>query len=156
MDARTTPSPSPVGHLVPDPPARRPDGGPPYLPLASGVFVATWAIGGYFTSFGPSIAAENLGSHSPLVAAAVFASYMAPSFLGGFLAGRFTPAAAQCTGMTLVAAGIGLTVTSAAGILGLFIGAGVIGGTGMGLATSGSMNTSCPPRSPGNAPACSR
>jgi hypothetical protein len=81
---------------------------------------------------------------------------MAPSFLGGFLAGRFTPAAAQRTGMTLVAAGIGLTVTSAAGILGLFIGAGVIGGTGMGLATSGSMSTSCPPRSPGNAPACSR
>ncbi|MFF2031082.1 MFS transporter [Arthrobacter sp. NPDC058192] len=117
----------------------------PYLPLASGIFVATWAFGGYFTSFGPSIAAENLGSHSPLVAAAVFASYMAPSFLGGFLAGRFTPAAAQRTGMTLVAAaGIGLTVASAAGILGLFIGAGVLGGIGMGLATSGSMNTLLP------------
>ncbi|MFF2317489.1 MFS transporter [Arthrobacter sp. NPDC058097] len=117
----------------------------PYLPLASGVFVATWAFGGYFTSFGPSIAADDLGSHSPLVAAAVFASYMAPSFLGGFLAGRFTPAAAQRTGMTLVAAaGVGLAVASTAGILGLFIGAGVVGGIGMGLATSGSMNTLLP------------
>ncbi|MFP3459749.1 MFS transporter [Arthrobacter globiformis] len=117
----------------------------PYLPLASGVFVATWAFGGYFTSFGPSIAADDLGSHSPLVAAAVFASYMAPSFLGGFLAGRFTPAAAQRTGMTLVAAaGIGLAAASTAGILGLFIGAGVVGGIGMGLATSGSMNTLLP------------
>lgn len=117
----------------------------PYLPLASGIFVATWAFGGYFTSFGPSIAADDLGSHSPLVAAAVFASYMAPSFLGGFLAGRLTPAAAQRTGMTLVAAaGIGLAAASTAGVLGLFIGAGVVGGIGMGLATSGSMNTLLP------------
>lgn len=122
-----------------------PDASRPYLPLASGVFVATWAFGGYFTSFGPSIAADDLGSHSPLVAAAVFASYMAPSFLGGFIAGRFTPAAAQRTGMTLVAAaGIGLTFASTAGILGLYIGAGVVGGIGMGIATSGSMNTLLP------------
>lgn len=117
----------------------------PYLPLASAIFVATWAFGGYFTSFGPSIAADNLGSHSPLAAAAVFASYMAPGFLGGFIAGRFTPAAAQRTGMTLVAvAGVGLTVASTAGILGLFIGAGVAGGIGMGIATSGSINTLLP------------
>ncbi|MFE5838815.1 MFS transporter [Arthrobacter sp. NPDC056493] len=117
----------------------------PFLPLASGIFVATWAFGGYFTSFGPSIAADNLGSHSPLVAAAVFASYMAPSFLGGFIAGRFSPAAAQRIGMTLVAtAGHGLAFASMAGILGLYIGAGVVGGIGMGLATSGSMNTLLP------------
>ncbi|KRE77160.1 MULTISPECIES: MFS transporter [Micrococcaceae] len=112
-----------------------------YLPLASGIFVATWAIGGYFTSFGPSITAENLGSHSPLAAAAVFASYMAPSFFGGFIAGRLTPAAAQRLGMTLVAlAGVGLTYASTAGTLGLYIGAGIIGGIGMGAATSGSMS----------------
>jgi MFS family permease len=116
-----------------------------YLPLASGIFVATWAFGGYFTSFGPSIAADNLGSHSPLAAAAVFASYMAPSFLGGFIAGRFTPATAQRIGMTLVAAaGAGLAFASTAGILGLFISAGVLGGIGMGIATSGSRNTLLP------------
>ncbi len=116
-----------------------------YLPLASGIFVATWAFGGYFTSFGPSIAADNLGSHSPLIAAAVFASYMAPSFLGGFVAGRFTPATAQRIGMTLVAAaGAGLAFASIAGILGLYLVAGVTGGIGMGIATSGSMNTLLP------------
>lgn len=121
-----------------------------YLPLASGIFVATWAFGGYFTSFGPSIAADDLGSHSPLIAAAVFASYMAPGFLGGFIAGRFTPAAAQRVGMTLVAAaGLGLTFASTAGILGLFIGAGVAGGIGMGIATAGSMNTLLPEALPG-------
>ncbi|MBT2595964.1 MFS transporter [Arthrobacter sp. ISL-72] len=116
-----------------------------YLPLASGVFVATWAFGGYFTSFGPSIAADNLGSHSPVVAAAVFASSMAPSFLGAFIAGRFTPAAAQRIGMTLVAvAGASLAFASTAGILGLYLSAGVVGGIGMGIATSGSMNTLLP------------
>ncbi|MFF2245888.1 MFS transporter [Arthrobacter sp. NPDC058130] len=47
----------------------------PYLPLASGIFVATWAFGGYFTSFGPSIA------------------------------GRFTPAAARRAGMGLATSG---------------------------------------------------
>jgi MFS family permease len=116
-----------------------------YLPLASAVFVATWAFGGYFTSFGPSLAADNLGSHSPLVAAAVFASYMAPSFLGGFVAGRFTPATGQRLGMTLLAAaGAGLAFASTTENLGLFIAAGVLGGIGMGLATSGSMNTLLP------------
>jgi MFS family permease len=116
-----------------------------YLPLASGIFIATWAFGGYFTSFGPSIAADDLGSHSPLVAAAVFASYMAPSFLGGVMASRFTPATAQRIGMTLVAvAGLGLAYASTAGILSLFIGGGVTGGIGMGIATSGSMNTLLP------------
>ncbi|HKU36415.1 MAG TPA: MFS transporter [Paenarthrobacter sp.] len=117
----------------------------PHLPLASGVFVATWAFGGYFNSFGPSIAADNLGSHSPIIAAAVFASYMAPGFLGGFIAGRLGPAAAQRVGMTLVAAaGAGLAFAGISGILSLFIGAGVVGGVGMGIATSGSMNKLLP------------
>jgi MFS family permease len=120
-----------------------------YLPIASAVFVATWALGGYFNSFGPSIAAEDLGSHSPLIASAVFASYMAPGFIGGFLAGRFLPATAQRVGMTLVAAaGIGLAFASAAGILTLFILAGVVGGIGMGVATAGSMNTLLPEAKP--------
>jgi len=48
---------------------------------------------------------------------------MAPSFLGGFIAGRFKPAAAQHIGLTLVAAaGAGLAFASTAGILGLYIG----------------------------------
>jgi MFS family permease len=100
----------------------------PYLSIATAVFVATWAFGGYFTSFGPSIADEDLGSQGPLVASAVFASYMAPGFIGGFIAGRFLPATAQRIGMTLVAvAGIGLAFASTARLLSLFILAGVIG-----------------------------
>ncbi len=120
-----------------------------YLPVATAVFVATWAFGGYFNSFGPSIAAEYLGSHSPIIAAAVFASYMAPSVIGGFLAGRLLPDTAQRVGMTLVAvAGVGLAVASANGLLLPFILAGVIGGIGMGVATSGSMTTLLPQARP--------
>lgn len=120
-----------------------------YLPVATAVFIATWAIGGYFNSFGPTIASQELGSHSPLIAATVFASYMAPSVLGGFAAGRLRPATAQRVGMTLVAvASIGLAFAAAAGLLGLFILAGVIGGIGMGIATSGSMNTLLPEARP--------
>lgn len=116
-----------------------------HLPLAACIFVATWAFGGYFTSFGPSVAAEDLGSQSPLAAAAVYASYMGPSFLGGLVAGRLAPATAQRIGMALVAAaGTGLTVASAAGILSLYLAAAALGGIGMGLATSGSMNTVIP------------
>ncbi|ASN53411.1 MFS transporter [Sinomonas sp. R1AF57] len=121
----------------------------PRLPVAAAVFVATWAFGGYFNSFGPTIASQDLGSHSPLVAAAVFASYMAPSVLGGFAAGRFQPATAQRIGMTLVAAaGLGLALASSAGVLALFILAGVMGGIGMGIATSGSMNALLPRAEP--------
>ncbi|MFF2051851.1 MFS transporter [Leifsonia sp. NPDC058194] len=121
----------------------------PYLPVAAAIFVATWAFGGYFNSFGPSIAAEDLGSHSPLIAAAVFASYMAPSVVGGIAAGRFNPATAQRIGMTIVAvAGTGLAFASAAGLLPLFLTAGVLGGIGMGLATAGSMSTLLPEAEP--------
>ena len=117
-----------------------PDAARPLLPAACGVFVSTWALGGYFTSFGPSIAADYLGSHAPLVAAAVFASYMAPSVFGGPLAGRMSPGRAQRAGMLLVAiAALSLTGATALGSAGLFIVAGVLGGFGMGLALSGSM-----------------
>lgn len=120
-----------------------------YLPVATAIFVATWAFGGYFNSFGPSIASQDLGSHSPLIAATVFASYTAPGFVGGFAAGRLRAAAAQRVGMTLVAvAGVGLAFAATAGQLVLFIVAGVIGGVGMGVATSGSMNTLLPEAAP--------
>jgi MFS family permease len=121
----------------------------PLLPVATAVFVATWAFGGYFNSFGPTIAAQDLGSHSPLVAATVFASYMAPSVLGGFAAARFRPAAAQRLGMALVAAaGLGLAFASSAGVLVPFVLAGVVGGLGMGVATSGSMHALLPQAKP--------
>src|SRR4051795_7778369 len=71
------------------------------LPAAGATFVATWALGGFYQAFGPSVAADQLGTSSPLIAAALFASLMAPSAIGALLAGRGTPAAAQRAGMVV-------------------------------------------------------
>lgn len=112
----------------------------PYLLAASFVFVSTWAVGGFFNAFGPSVAADYLGSSAPLVAAAVFASYMIPSAIGGPLAGRMSVVAAQRLGMGVFAiAVIGLAIATATGSAPLFIGCGILGGMGMGLAMNGSM-----------------
>lgn len=120
-----------------------------FLPVAASIFIATWALGGYFQSFGPSVAADYLGSDSPLMAAAVFASYMAPGFLGGPLAGRLGPAAGQRVGMLLVAvAASGLVTALTVGSASLFVIAGVLGGIGMGTGMSGSMSVLLPAAAP--------
>lgn len=121
-----------------------------YLPAGAAILVATWALGGYYQSFGPSVAADDLGSSNALVAAAVFASYLAPSALGGALAGRLLPATAQRLGMgavTLAAAGLitAISLESAA----LFVAAGAVGGIGMGVATSATLRALLPEAGPG-------
>lgn len=121
----------------------------PFLPVAAAVFVSTWALGGYYQSFGPLVTSIHLGTDNALVAAAVFASYMAPAVLGGPIAGRLTPAAAQRIGMILVLAAVGgLIVAISAQSAVVFISAGVLGGIGMGIASSGSMRVLLPAAKP--------
>jgi MFS family permease len=79
-------SPGAIGSLRPQirvPPAAR-----ALLPTASAIFVATWALGGFYQAFGPSVTSEQLGTSSALVAAVVFASFMAPGAIGAPFAGR--------------------------------------------------------------------
>ncbi|MBM9614148.1 MFS transporter [Desulfobulbus rhabdoformis] len=52
-------------------------------PIAACTFVATWALGGFYQAFGPSIAAQHLGSQNVLLAGLVFSSFMLPSAVGG-------------------------------------------------------------------------
>ena len=133
--------------LVPQ--VRVPAGARPFLFVATCVFVSTWALGGYFQAFGASVAGEYLGSESPLAAAAVFASYMAPSFLGGPIAGRLRSATAQRIGMALVASGAaGLAFATAAGSAALFLGCAVVASIGMGMGMSGSMGALLPHAAP--------
>ncbi len=122
------------------PEVRVPAAARPYLPMAACVFVSTWAVGGFFNAFGPSVAVDYLGSRAPLVAAAVFASYMAPGVLCGPLSARTTSASAQRLGMAVfAAAALGLAASTALGSAPLFIGCGLLGGLGAGLAMNGSM-----------------
>lgn len=121
----------------------------PFLLASGAVFVATWALGGYFQSFGPSVAAGDLGSSNALVAAAVFASYLAPSALGGPLSGRLRPATAQRVGITLVViAAAGFVAAVVLANPALFIAAGVLGGVGMGVGLAGSMRGLLPTAAP--------
>jgi MFS family permease len=120
-----------------------------YIPAAAAIFISTWAFGGYYQAFGPSVAADDLHSRSALVAAAVFASWMAPAVFGGPLASRFRPAVAQRLGMTLVAvAAGGLVLAIALASAALFIVAGVVGGIGMGIGMAGSMHALLPEAKP--------
>jgi len=81
-----------------------------------------------------------LGTGSALVAAALFASYMAPSVVGGPLAGRFSPAAAQRIGMTAFVVGVGgLILGLRIGSIGLFLVAGVLAGVAQAVAFTGSV-----------------
>jgi MFS family permease len=121
----------------------------PHAPAAAAVFLATWALGGYYQSFGPSVARDSLHSSNTLVAAAVFASYLAPTVLGGVLTGTLRPAVAQRAGMVAVVAACGgLIGAIAVGSAALFIAAGVVGGLGQGAAMAGSMRALLPTAAP--------
>jgi MFS family permease len=112
------------------------------LPIASATFVATWALGGFYQAFGPSVAADQLGSSNALVAATVFASLMAPSAVGAPLAGRFAPARTQRIGMLVFfLAVVVILVSLRLGSIALFLVASAIAGTAQGGTFAASMRS---------------
>ena len=69
------------------------------FPIAAVTFVSTWAMGAFYQAFGPSIAADQLGTHSTMMIGILFSSYLLPSAIGGPLSAKLSPANAQKTGM---------------------------------------------------------
>lgn len=121
----------------------------PLLPAAAAVFVSTWALGGFYQAFSPSVAADNLGTTNTLIAAAVFASFMAPNAVGGPLTGRLPPPTAQRAGMAVFAlAVIGIVVSLRAGAVVPVIVCGLIAGAAQSAAFTASMRTMLPRVSP--------
>lgn len=111
-------------------------------PIAGCLFLATWALGGFFQAYGPSIAADQLGSRSTLTAAVVFSSFLLPSAIGGPLSARLSPARAQRLGIvvfTLALGGIILTVKMSMIISFLIMSA--IAGAAQGVALTGSIRS---------------
>lgn len=105
------------------------------IPAAIAVFCATWALGGFYQAFSPTISAQNLGTGNVLVAGIVFASFMAPYALGGPLTGRLAPRTAQRGAIVVFA------VAAAGIVLGLQVGAvvvvivcGIVAGSAQGAA----------------------
>src|SRR3954447_2563887 len=110
------------------------------LPAAGATFVATWALGGFYQAFGPSVAADQLGTTNPLIAAVIFASLMAPSAIGAPLAGRASPAGAQRIGIVVFfAAVVAILFTLHAGAVVPFIIASAAAGAAQGTTFAGSM-----------------
>src|SRR4051794_39224049 len=110
------------------------------LPAAAATFVATWALGGFYQAFGPSVAAEQLGTNNALIAAVIFASLMAPSAIGAPLAGRTTPANAQRIGMAVFfAAVLAILIALHGGAIVPFIAASAVAGAAQGTTFAGSM-----------------
>jgi MFS family permease len=111
-----------------------------FLPVASAIFVATWALGGFYQAFGPTVAADQLGTRNTLVAAIVFASLMVPSAVGAPLSGRLTPAVAQRIGMlTFFLALLAILVSIRTGAIALFLLASLAAGAAQGATFAGSL-----------------
>jgi MFS family permease len=110
------------------------------VPAAAATFLATWALGGFYQAFGPSVAAEQLHTSNTLIAALVFASLMAPSAIGAPLAGRGTPAMAQRVGMIVFLVGMAVILISLRfGLVVSFIVASAVAGAAQGTTFAGSM-----------------
>ncbi|MBM6550406.1 MFS transporter [Marinomonas ostreistagni] len=112
------------------------------FPIAAVTFVCTWALGGFFQAFGPAMAREQLHSDSAVAAALVFASVMAPSFIGASIAGRFKPRQVQVFGMLAFTLCLGgLLLSLKLGTLSAFLLASVLAGTAQGAILTGSIRS---------------
>lgn len=110
------------------------------FPVASCTFVTTWAFGGFYQGFGPSIATDLLGTSNALVAAMVFASVIAPGAIGGALTGRLSPAGTQRIGMVVFfLAVIGVLLSLQARLVTPFLIASAFVGVAQGATLAGSI-----------------
>ncbi|MBK0420352.1 MFS transporter [Leucobacter sp. CSA1] len=112
----------------------------PLLPAAIAVFCGTWALGGFYQAFSPTISAQSLGTDDTLIAGIVFASFMAPYALGGPLSGRLSPVAAQRLGIVVFALAVaGVVIGLRTGAVLTVILCGIVAGCAQGAAFTGSM-----------------
>lgn len=114
-----------------------PAGARALVPVALVVFVATWATGAFYQSFGPSVVQDGLGTGDAVVVALVFSAYMLPSVLGAPIGGRFAVPRAQRLGITVFLVGMAGILTSLhLGTVPGFLLASMVAGTGQGMAVS--------------------
>lgn len=110
------------------------------LPAAAGVYTATWALGGFYQAFSPTIVAETLNTDNTLAQAAMFVAFMAPSVVGGPLTSRLSSVNAQRVGITLFTLAVVGVVASlwTDNIIAVLI-ASAVAGIGQGASMTGSM-----------------
>ena len=107
------------------------------LVTAGAAFVATWSLGGFYQAFGASLAAEYLGTTSPLVAATVFSSVMILNPVGGPVSARLSPSSALRFGMAaFVVALAGILVSLRLGAFVPLVAASLLVGCAQGVAST--------------------
>lgn len=107
----------------------------PLMPVAAWIFTSTWAMGGFYQAFGPTITQERLHTDNAVVVALVFSAYMASSLAGAPIAGRYSPATAQRLAMGVFALAVpGLLVATMTGSVAAFIGFSMVAGACQGMA----------------------
>ena len=106
---------------------------------------ATWALGGFYTSLGPTLGAMVTGVHSPTLGGIVVASLVLSGAVAVLLVRGRTPRFASATGSAALAAGVGVTLI---GIelhsTGLFFAGSRIAGYGFGAAFNGTVRSLVP------------
>jgi len=111
-------------------------------PIAASTFVATWAMGAFYQAFGPSIAVDQLGTHSTLMVAILFSSYLLPSAIGGPLTAKLTSANAQRIGMVIFTFAVfGILTSLKLSMISLFILSSAIAGASQGAVLTGSIHS---------------
>ncbi len=112
------------------------------FPIAACAFVATWAMGGFYQAFGPSIAVDQLGSNSAFMAAVVFSSYLLPNAIGGPLTARLMPADAQRIGMVVYTVAVmGILFSLKHSMMSAFLASSVLAGVAQGSVLTGSIRS---------------
>ncbi len=111
-------------------------------PVAACTFVATWALGGFFQAYAPSIAANQLGSLDTFTAALVFSSFLLPSAIGGPLTAHISPASAQRVGMIIFTLAVMAVLYSLkTSMLSVFLLMSAIAGAAQGAVVTGSIRS---------------
>lgn len=112
----------------------------PLLPAAIAVFCGTWALGGFYQAYSPTISTLYLGTNSVLIGGIVFASFLAPYAFGGPLTGRLAPTTAQRGGIVVFALAIlGIVIGLYAGSVLAVIACSMAAGAAQGAAFTGTM-----------------
>lgn len=108
---------------------------------AAGCFIATWSFGGYFQAFSATISKSVFNLDSPLIAAIILVSYMAPNIIGSNLSNRFKTEKGQLIGIVGFVLAICLMyVGIELGNMIFYLAFVILAGTMQGVAYSSSLN----------------
>lgn len=112
------------------------------FPLASIIFISTWAMGAFYQAFAPSIAVDQLGTHSTLMIGILFSSYLLPSAIGGPLTAKLTPKNAQRIGMVFFTLSVfGIIFSLKISSISMFLLSSAFAGASQGAALTGSIRS---------------